>query len=640
MQDKINERRGFPKLVGLAVAGATLLAGMVALPATQASALGEADNFHEGAIDSKIEPKLTVTKYLSGRTGNAPTGSITDAPASGSGVTTAKDIVFDLTEIEPKTTVADINPNLPSTYNPSTRTDAIKATGITDGDGVINSWYKAQTSGANQGQPDTSKPVTLPGGLHYFLLEENRTASPAFKAGGTLDPNKYAESAKSFFGLPYKTTDGTKDGYIYHLHVYPKNVSNSSVDKSVSAINGNANLHVARAGDTITYKVTQKIYNTGTATPNDKKLDISELAGGYGDLRVVDKMGASLKLDPNTVDASIKTSTTSLPLNASTAASPDYKVSTSTDKFDRIANNAPAGSKLFASDNDSHATYTAFDFFRDASVIRRYLAGVTDQELTIVITYKATVTPNGDSSGAGGVVNSVESDIKDNSDGTGPVTPPGGGTVTASGSVAFGKLKKGSTSGTVEPLEGAVFRLADPTDPAKFLDVDGTFKADGTDGAKFFNATSNAQGLVAFTGLPILDGSGVGVAGNWDVVEYSAPSGFSRAPNPFAKVMFDNRVVGKSADDIVASFGNAPIQPDYTKLSFGTYGATTTPATPIKFQNNDVAKYMMNYKTEDSDTPAGLPLTGGRGIILLLVVGVIIMGGVLYVRSRRNAARA
>lgn len=637
--DKINEGRGFSKLVGLAVAGATLLAGMVALPATQASALDTADDFRPGAIDTSVEPKLTVTKYLSGTTGNTPTGSITDAPASGSGVTTAKDIVFDLTEIEPTGSVADINPAVSSTYRPSTRPGAITATGMTNGDGVIDSWYKAVASGAQQGQPDTSQPVTLPQGLHYFVLEENRTASPAFQSG-TLDSSKYAVSAKSFFGLPYKTTDGTRSGYIYHLHVYPKNVSNSSVDKSVSAINNDPNLHIAKAGDTITYRVTQKIYNTGTATPNDQKLDTSELAGNYGDLRVVDKMGASLRLDSSTVEASIKTPTNSFPLIAPTNSTPDYKVTTGTTKFDRIANNAPTGSKMFANDNDPNATYTAFDFFRDASVIRGYLSGVTDQELTIVITYKAKVTPNGDSTGTGGVVNAVESDIKDNSDGTNPVTPPGGGTVTASGSAAFGKVQKGSTPGTVEPLAGAVFRLADPTDPAKFLDVDGTFKADGTAGAQFFTATSNADGLVAFTGLPILDGSGVGVAGDWNVVEYSAPSGFNRAPNPFAKVHFDNHVVGKSANDIVTYYGNAPIQPDYGQLDFGTYGTTTEPATPIKFQNGNVAKYMMNFKTGDSDTPAGLPLTGGRGIILLLVAGVIIMGGALYVRSRRNAARA
>ncbi|WP_367270930.1 LPXTG cell wall anchor domain-containing protein [uncultured Bifidobacterium sp.] len=34
-------------------------------------------------------------------------------------------------------------------------------------------------------------------------------------------------------------------------------------------------------------------------------------------------------------------------------------------------------------------------------------------------------------------------------------------------------------------------------------------------------------------------------------------------------------------------------------------------------------------------------MTGGRGILLLLVVGALIMGGALYARNRRNnAARA
>ncbi|KJY65755.1 hypothetical protein [Bifidobacterium polysaccharolyticum] len=65
-----NEGIRLPKLLGLAVAGATLLAGMVVLPATQASAANDdygyktEDDFIPGAMTSE-KPTLTVTKFLS-----------------------------------------------------------------------------------------------------------------------------------------------------------------------------------------------------------------------------------------------------------------------------------------------------------------------------------------------------------------------------------------------------------------------------------------------------------------------------------------------------------------------------------------------------------------------------------------------
>lgn len=53
---KSNERRGLSKVLGLAVAGATLLAGLVALPVTQASAFEPADDFVEGTLDTNKTP--------------------------------------------------------------------------------------------------------------------------------------------------------------------------------------------------------------------------------------------------------------------------------------------------------------------------------------------------------------------------------------------------------------------------------------------------------------------------------------------------------------------------------------------------------------------------------------------------------
>ena len=633
---KTNERRGLSKALGLAVAGATLLAGLVALPATQASAAGFApeDDFVEGALDNSKTPQLTVTKFLSGSNGIAATGSITDRPI-GTG-TPAKDIVFNVREVKAKDGmgIAEIKADDETTFDYVS--GGIYAAGMTNGQGVIDSWFKANpTNGA-----PTTDPVTFPTSQHFYVMTENTAVSPGF------DQAKYYESAPSFFGLPYRTTDTdsnpAKSGYLYHLHVFPKNVSKGSLTKNVTAVNrGQEAVSIAQAGDVISYKVSQKIYNEGSAAAaNDQKLDISELSSTpnqYKDLRIVDRMGSALEMQSDSISARI---TWTGGKSADLDKTSDYKVTTQTTKPGRLLND----DKFFAGDPDV-GTYTVFDFFGNAATIRQIAADARDatgnvpSELNVEVTYQAKVTAQGDSVGDGGVANKVQSDYTDNRNSVSPVTPPSDGTITPSGTVAFGKVQKDGNN--VKALQGANFRLAKADEPTHYLATDGAFHATSDSGVTFFNATSTSTGLVAFTGLPILDSSKNGIAADWVIVETSAPDGFTTAPNPFAKVHFDQNVAGKSEQQIVDHYGSNPIEPDYNELSFGVYAPKGNPTVtdPIKFNGKVVAKLMMNYAKSDTDAPLGLPLTGGRGIILLLIVGVAIMGGALYMRNRRNAAR-
>lgn len=635
---KTNERRGLSKVLGLAVAGATLLAGLVALPVTQASAFDAADDFVEGALDTNKTPQLTVTKYLSGSNGTAATGSILDRPAAGVG-TPAKDIVFNVREVVPVTgkTVADINPTDTSTFTYAS--SGFYAAGITNGQGVIDSWFKADGAGA-----PTSTPVTFASDQHYYVMTENTNpvVSPGFNAA------KYTESAPSFFGLPYRTTDNStpgapaKSGYIYHLHVFPKNVSKGGLTKTVTGINrGQNSVSIAQAGDVISYRVEHKIYNESTPAYKDQKLDIAEVKGQFEDLRIADRMGTSLKMDATKIHASITALNAQSPVDLDEGT--DYKVVSSTDKPARLGNNGT----FFANEQDGKAAYTTFSFFGNKTRLQQAVANLHDAqgnlptEMTVVITYDATVTADGDSTGDGGVANKVESDFIDDNTGKGPDTPPSDGTITPSGSVAFGKVQKDGSPTQLKALEGAVFRLADPANPTSYLATDGAFHPTTDTGVTFFSATSSPAGLVAFTGLPILDSNKKGIAANWTVVEVTAPNGFITAPNPFSQVTFGPNVAGKTEQQIVDYYGSNPIEPDYDQLSFATYAADSAAsiANHPKFNGQPVAKMMMNYTKDDKDAPIGLPLTGGRGIILLLVVGVAIMGGALYLRSRRNAAR-
>lgn len=644
--DKAKERQGLIKALGLAVAGATLLAGLVALPVTKASAdtdpatgFDTADGFVPGELNPDTVPTLTVTKYLSSGNGAGATGSAIDKPASGVG-TPAKGIVFNVKEIKPATgkTVAQIDLHNTDTF---TYVDAANYfAGETNGQGVISTWYGNNSAGAPN---DTAK--AFPKGLHYYIMTENRTASPAF-TDGTIDSGRYVSSPDSLFGLPYKTTtpNGNTSGYIYNLHLYPKNVDNSSLSKVVTGTTtpGGDVTSIPVPGDKIAYKVTQKIYNA-PAVAGDGLLQIPEIAGApTPHLRVVDRMSSSLSIDASSIGVKITWpgSATGKPL----AQTADYTYSSSTTSPKRINSNHTADDVYPGA--ASGAEYHTFDFFNDPAAIANLVAPGGDAAgagvLDVEITYKAVVTALGDNADSGGLANDVRSDNIDNPNGT----LPGGHTTVPSGAVVFGKLKK--DNGNYAPLPGAIFRLSDPLDSAKYLASNGKFYADNDttkpSGAVFYQATSSSSGVVAFTALPIMSGSAstdVGKDINWEIVEYKSPAGYKQVSNAFSKVTYPN-VVGKTPSEIISDLGTGPILPDKDALNFGVYAPSADPTTPIMYNGKAVPKYMVNFASDDNggDVPASLPLTGGRGIILLLVVGVAIMGGALYIRSRRNATRA
>lgn len=633
----VKERRGLPRLLGLLVAGATLLGGMVILPSTQAFAndtdgMDDSDNFKAGALDTSIVPQLTVTKYLSLGEGDAAHGSAKDKPTS-SNNKPGKGIVFNVhtvTAVKDKT-LADIDPTNPSTYQVADN-DGYYA-GITDGNGVINKWFKA----GNDGKP-TSTEKTFPKGQNYYILSENVDASDAFK-NGTLNASRYKTTANSFFGLPYKTTSikGNTSGYIYNLHLYPKNIDTSSLTKTVTAAKDSASkdVKIVKAGDKVSYRIDQKIYNEGTAAvTGDQKLDVKEVVGDSKDLRIVDRMGDSLTLDTSSVkvfltwgeDGKKELTSSDYTLTSEKKAQPPQRL-VGTDKY-------------FFDGEKSSATYHQFDFFKSKANLTSYLSGVTATALTVEITYTATVTAVGDSSDNGGVINKVQSDFRDNLKGGNPGDLPKDEAIVPSGTINFGKVKKAKGAATYSALKGAVFRLASPDDSAKYLASDGNFYADGDtlpSGVSIYTATSSETGLVTFTGLPIMS-SDKGVEGNWNVVEYRAPSGYNTPSIAFSKIVFDSRVKGQTAESIITSFGSTPIEPAYGQLSFGRFQLSGT--TPVTARGKAVDNTLVNYEDTDSDTPLMLPLTGGRGIVLLLVLGLAIMGGILYVRSRRKTTRA
>ena len=649
-QDKEGVR--LPKLLGLAVAGATLLAGMVVLPATQASAdegngFTSEDQFVPGALDETKVPQLTVTKYLSMNEGFAPTGSATDGDQL-KDLTPAQGILFNVQEVQPKgdgKTLADIKADDPETWQ--VKSGTTKFAGVTNGQGVIDTWYQ----GDGNGKPTSTEAAFPAGKGHYYILSENTANSPAFDSSNPnkLDQNKYKTAANSFFGLPYATngTDANQTrGFVYHLHLYPKNVTKQSFTKTVQSVqdaNGNPkNQITAVAGDTITYKLSQKLYNENSPKQNDGKLDVKELKGEGKDVRLADRMSSSLQGNPDSVQADIRdTAGKVVSLTAD-----DFAKDVNTNKNPARLNDATKN--MFADVPTSDVTYWVFDFFTASGASKALGLGTSEMELEV--TYTAKVTANGDSTGTGGVVNDAASDYSENKndDGT-PKEPEHEHTNVTNAAIAFGSVQNANTN--FAALPGTEYRLVENADSIdKYLASDGHFYAEGAApaGVQLYKATANNKGLVTFAALPIF-GDEARAADktvknvNWQLVETKTPENWRNPGIPFQTITFAD--AGKTETQIVQEYGrNATIQPDYTKLNFGKFDAPAEqiPAgTKMTFNNQAVSKYLAHYKTTEGDSPLALPLTGGRGIVLLLIVGALIMGGALYARSRRNnAARA
>jgi LPXTG-motif cell wall-anchored protein len=608
----IRNKRG----VAFIAAIATLAAALIA-PATANAATGDtytdADKFVAGKIDDSIKPTLTVTKYLTTAAGQKATGSEQDVTAGTNPGQPGVGVEFTLTHIEPTGDASAMKPDDAASFTAAA--DGAVYTGKTDGLGQIKTWTAAGGS-AVTGE--------FPGGANYYLLKET-------------GPLAGYEAAKdTIFDLPYRATntaaDGTKtDGYVYNVHIFPKNVNTSQLNKQVVSSTGSA---VAQPGDVLSYKVSEKIYNEG-ATADDSKVDRAELLAGNDEkpaIRLADRLSSALEL---TGDPTVALTYKDAAGNAQSVSVADYFTYTaSTDAPKRLDPNQ--ADDLFSDGiTGAHTNYLVWDFFNSKAVEFGNLIPADATDIQIVVDLKATVTAQGDSvSGDEGAI--VNTAAVDNTDIPAGTNPPDITTKTPTAGYEFAKV---TTDGTA--LQGATFRLTDPTNDSAFLATDGNYYTDADSvpaGESFYEATSNNKGIVHFVGLPILTSADpqTGKADadlQWNVAEVVAPNGYQRNTAVFKTLAFSG-IEGKSADEI-ASANPAGVVPS-TKPDFKAYGTT------VAFEDissNAVTQGMQNWKDNEPGKPISLPLTGGMGIIIFLVAGVAVMGIVLAVRRRRNSAR-
>lgn len=630
----------------LALATLLALAGPVARaeaadgvdPTSKLPTYGDQDDFVAGAIDPNKVPTLTVTSYLSSDEGFASTGSANDQHEAAEGRQANSGADFELSEVQPAEGLrwSQVSVNDSNTFVKMGEGHVYY--GSTGADGSINSnqWFvDADHKTLSTG---------FPKGEHHYLLHQT---------GSRYSSRAFVED--SIFGLPYRTTqtdtNGTTSvGYIYNLHLFPKNQTTNQLSKVMTHTTGSA---IAQVGDKQDYEITQVIANDSNpqASKDSSLLQLSNIddtniaTDGTGvQLRIIDRLPASLK----------------------TIADPTVSVTFTADNGRQVTHDVPAGVYSYSTGHTAPkrinstykgqsmttqdgrevgtdgagTTYLTFDFFKDVATFKSLITGVQkDHRILLRIDLKTQVTANGDSISvdAGHMGNIAFADHNYT-----PKPLPG-----ASHSPTAGfQFVKTDTDGN--GLPGAVFRLSDPDSDARFLASDGKFYADSDkrpEGVDFIEAASNNAGIVSFVDLPVMEKTdpsdpttwkGVGLKVN--IEEYKAPVGYARAREVFKQLDF-SAIAGKSEEDIVTSNPEgifpAGYDPSNTKSSslFGAYESAPKDAKDVFGKLITVG--MKNWKATDIfGRPLGLPLTGGMGIVLFLVLGAMVMALAAWRRHR------
>lgn len=511
------------------------------------------------------------------------------------------------------------------------------AYGRTGADGVINSWARTY----NAGDHSVSGSATIPTGHHYYVLHE--VYSPF--------EGNYQHAQDSVFDLPYHATniDGAThtDGYVYHLHVFPKNVNNNPLVKRVTDIDGNPNTHGVRVGDTVNYELTYRF--DGVTRPSDADanagLYLSDITEGNNGVRVSDRLSRAFgTANPGAVTLTY-VDNTGAPRTINLTAGTQYTVSQSTTAPTRLPGHT---GNLFttAAPADARVNYVTWDFFNNLAGSSLGLpAGSSNIILHMPISATVTGTDDDLAPDPGALQNDAASDdIKGHQNHTEAHT--------ASAGFQFAKVK---TDGTT-PVPGVVFRLiAHDGAEDHFLATNGQYYANGDTlptGVSFVEATSNANGLVTFVNVPVFNrdettGQDTFKPANqldFDVVEYDAPRDYHRATMPFKHVTWASH----AGQAVTAADQDCHFTPDDfdTNLNFGEYAVATRiynidhdPSQPNETEHL-VTKGIKNWTNEEPGKPIHLPLTGGQGIVLLLVLGAAIMAIVVIDRKRRAAKAA
>ncbi|AKV55804.1 hypothetical protein BACT_0062 [Bifidobacterium actinocoloniiforme DSM 22766] len=692
-----NGRAWLVAILAFAVALAMVVAVMPSAHADTSTYTTDDDFLPGDTPDSTHPAKLVLTKLLTSKPGFTATGSIQDKTNSNMPDNqVGKGVPFKLTQITPPGGAhpGDMKPNQENTF--VRRTEYV---GMTDDSGVIQNggsgighWHTRSAGGYT----DTTSLASFPHG--YYLLEEVTgpgSGNPYTDPSNPLFNPRYTPVEKAIYDLPYRSTNTTTpspggtptpvEGFVYNLHIYPKNINDAQLIKQVVSVkkpNGaSRDKNVAQVGDTVTWKITQKLYDDNhTTSPNgDGRLDLSEIpdtASTADALALVDVLPTSLDLVSGSVHVALSWTDNNVAHQPVTTGLPSFGDIGRSNMSRPVAGHSQESmvDPSMRPDTQKQNRLLSFEVKNGSSLktlYGNYVSGNTYTDIQVAITYDTKVTAEGDGdAGPMGLLTNVA--VSDNLDNSGSNSKPFSVAASvASPGFQFAKTNKAEASHvppiTLAGVPGAVFRLTDPSDRTQFLCDDAAFHTDTQINSfggrvKAIEATSNENGIVTFTGIPIVDDTANAVYSDasklkFGMVEYKKPQYCTANCNTPSPTMTDYLAPSANFKTVdfsslsgkpIADLQDTEVKPDVSKLDFKDYKTPSMPTgTTSTFKNmrGDVITLGLTNWQQDQTDPAkvgALPLTGGRGILLMLIIGLIIMVIGLVVskqRERRMAAR-
>lgn len=534
----------------VAAATAAVLIGAMGITAA-ASGYG-------GTGDTK--GSITVHKYskVTQATGTNPTGeAISDTAGLGTPLSGAGYTLYKLTM--PTLTSGQV---LTDVYTSSISGDSGTVTITLAGGGTVQA---TAAKAAGESYTDATGTVVFGTGSTldqgYYLLVESTV------------PAGYTADDPTIISLPLTNAAGT--GYVYDVHVYPKNVSSIPITKTLDDTS-----QTYAVGDDIGFTIDAAFQNDEAAPNTVNSIDDLKAGSNYGVMRVTDTLVGSLVYKTSTVHYLTET-------NKKILLTPvaDYTLTITGSKYvweltntgiDKIINNEATEGKGVTLEINIQATVQISD------------EALTNQASSFVKKANATTDP----------INPP------------PITPP---VVVPTGEVVVNKTMSDNTA-----LAGAQFALATNAAATSFLLVDGTTVDNITSLAQLqaeiatriavgdtlkeivvaTTVVKGTQGYAVFSGLPYDKTAGT----TYRLVEVAAPSGYQLKEAAVNADLPDGIDAGKLA---------------------------TVTATIKNYRTDEV----------DPDNPKfSLPLTGGTGTLLFTIIGLLIMAAtvIVYIHSKKK----
>lgn len=532
--------------------------GALALAAALTMGMSTTAFAYVGTDDANTMGSITVHKYASMTvTGDHGDGTqIADTSKFGEPLANA---TFTLKKVDLPAEVTSGTKELDGEYrfNGGSYTAGDAVTSVEFKEKGADTWLSGQIGadtidGTNGGVTNTNGEVVFGKGTSgsdassleqgYYLLEE------------TVTPAGYEKGAASLISIPL--TNATGDGHLYDIHVYPKNVTNDKITKTLDD------------GTQIQSPDTEFTWTIKAALADDAGHTVADLKGdsGYGSMVVEDTLPAGMKITGS-------------------------EVYYTTDDTGKLESGTDYTYVEASESNGNTASWTLTDTGKDKVIAANATA------LRIVVTTEFSSFSSNTGTNVTGLTNTAKYTF----------TPAGGDPYeeeteekTPLANIGIRKVLSEKAEAEQKSAAGIIFLLATKADvDISKVDDGSATSADGfvvgADG-KPLQAVTNDDGYAYFEGLTYNSASDT----KYYLIEYKTNDGLQ---------------LKNDAMEVTLKAGQT-----------GTY--------------TEIAEVTNYLTTEtDPDNPTfELPLTGGIGSVIFIVVGaVIVLGGVaLVLRSRKK----